>query len=148
MTMCAGLRTSPSAPDDRTSRSPGRMRAFVVHPRPDTVVVRVTGDVDAATSGELAKLALPALATAATAVMDLGDVDFLSVDGLELLAQARKRAASLDTDLFLVVDSTPVRRALEVSGLTPRFQITSSTSEALELPVGHEAPVAAALSVL
>lgn len=120
----------------------------MVHPRPDTVFVHVTGDIDAATSSEFAKLALPALATAETAVLDLREADFLSVDGLELLAQARKRATLLGVDLFLAVDSTPVRRALQVSGLTPRFQITASTSEPLELPAEHEAPVAAASSVL
>lgn len=148
MTMCADHPADALIPAPHASRSSGRMRAWVDHPRSDAVVVHVAGDVDAATAGELATVVLPALATVdSTVVVDLAEVEFLGVAGLELLWHARRRAHSLGVDFWLIVDSPPARRALEVSGLTPRFQIADSLGTALYRPV-EDLALAAASSVL
>lgn len=110
----------PHHPGPR-ARHGGRMPLDLRLRRPTStsVVIDVTGDVDAHTTPWLRELISQRLASAAeTLVLDFTEVSFLGVDGLELLIQAQRRAENRAVALRLVTGPVCVRRALEVAGLT------------------------------
>ncbi len=87
-------------------------------PNPTTVVVAATGQVDENTVARLDEMLASRLRTALrTVVLDLTDVDFLSVAGLHALNQARMQAVEHGITLRLLVAHHEVLRALEIAGL-------------------------------
>jgi anti-sigma B factor antagonist len=85
-------------------------------------VVRVTGEIDIATTPELDD-AVDALTTPAI-VLDLTGVTFMGSSGLASLLRAAKRAAELGGSLELQTPSRSVRDLLAMTHLTDRFTIT------------------------
>lgn len=111
---------NPHRPGPRAQRA-GRMPLDLRLRRPTStsVVIRVSGDVDAHTTPRLRELVSQRLASAAEMlVLDLTEVGFLGVDGLELLMQAQRRAENSAISLRLVTGPACVRRALAAAGLT------------------------------
>lgn len=88
--------------------------SIVVEQQHDRTVVQVRGEVDLATAPALSE----ALAEAnSDIVVDLAELTFMDASGLQVLAQAGKRA-ELDHDGLTVVHASPfVRRMFELTGL-------------------------------
>jgi anti-sigma B factor antagonist len=116
---------NPTRPDQRPQhnrRTPPDLRLRLRRPTSTSVLIHVSGDVDAHSSPRLRELISQRLASVAeTLVLDLTDVSFLGVDGLELLVQAQQRAESRAVVLRLVTGPVSVRRALAAAGLTNEF---------------------------
>lgn len=116
-----------------SARVPGSAPAVAAHrlhlrlsrPTSIAVVVHVAGEWDDSSAGRVREFLEQRLAsTAETVVVDLSEVEFLSVAGLELLAHARQVAEDRDTTLRVVDGPVCVDRALRAAEATasiPRY---------------------------
>ena len=106
--------------------------------REDAVLVRVAGDVDSITVGELTSQLTAALEVAAThpaglLVIDLQPVTFFGSAGLNAIFNCREQGLAAGTALRLVVaDNEYVLRPLEVTKLDQVFEVHSTLTAALE----------------
>jgi anti-anti-sigma factor len=84
---------------------------------PDRIVIRVTGEVDMATAGQL----LGALAPdrGRPFVVDLTETTFMDSTGLAALVNARKQGAPI----VLRNPSNSLRKILAISGLDQAFEV-------------------------
>ncbi|GAB2649529.1 hypothetical protein GCM10027271_03990 [Saccharopolyspora gloriosae] len=81
-------------------------------------MLAVDGDIDAGTVRSFEEVLLPRLsATARLLVVDLSEVGFLGLAGLEVLRHARLRALSTGSRLRLVVRGHAVPHALDRTGV-------------------------------
>jgi anti-sigma B factor antagonist len=64
-------------------------------------------------------------------IIDLSDLDFIESTGLHVLLRARGLLSREDRQLAVVCPHGPVRRALELSGLSEQFALYPSREEAL-----------------
>lgn len=97
---------------------PGRQRLSVQLDRPTStsIIVHVAGELDANTSAHLRELLEPRLVSnVETIVLDLSQVKFLGVAGLEVLADAHDRAGQHEITVCLVDGPRCVERALRVA---------------------------------
>lgn len=90
----------------------------------DINLLTLSGELDAAAAPHLrsALLEQPAGDTGSTAV-ELHEVTFVDSAGVSALVSAHQRAHALGRDLLVLYPSRPVRRSLEVMGLTHVFEI-------------------------
>lgn len=93
-----------------------------------------------AVHGEVDMNTVPVLETALDAairesvgafIIDLSDLDFIESTGLHVLLRARGLLSREDRQLAVVCPYGPVRRALELSGLSDQFALYGSRDEAL-----------------
>jgi anti-sigma B factor antagonist len=125
-------------PDEHGPLRPGppsrlaRVDVVLSGSHPGAAVLGVSGEVDLATA--------PALESAVArvfdrpeprVVLDLTEVTFLASRGLAVLLDAHQRAADRDVHLAVVVVHSPVRRVLEISGLTSVLRCHATVAEAL-----------------
>ncbi len=102
--------------------SPGELGALlsITTTRPDaaTVLLRLAGEIDEHTVVRLEEALAPRLQTALhRIVIDLSNVEFLGVTGLQLLNQSRLRADDRGIALCVVATNHAVLRALQVAEL-------------------------------
>jgi anti-sigma B factor antagonist len=64
-------------------------------------------------------------------IIDLSDLDFIDSSGLHVLLRARGLLSREDRQLGVVCPFGPVRRVLELSGLSDQFALYPSRDEAL-----------------
>jgi anti-anti-sigma factor len=64
-------------------------------------------------------------------IIDLSDLHFIESTGLHVLLRARGLLSREDRQLAVVCPHGPVRRALELSGLSDQFALYGSRDEAL-----------------
>lgn len=103
--------TTAPAPQDRG------LQLRLSRPTSTCVVMHVAGDIDAHSAPRLDELLAPSLAsTAETLVLDLSQVSFFGVAGLELLDHVRQHAASRRIEICIVDGPTCVERALLAAG--------------------------------
>jgi len=102
-------------------------------PQPGVVVVTVAGEIDMATAETMRTPITDRLrdADARLVIVDLSGVGFLASSGLAALIEAVHIAERRQVDLRLVVDSLPVRRALQITKLLDRFDTVPSVDVAL-----------------
>jgi anti-sigma B factor antagonist len=109
--------------DDRTA---GYTGDFSVHARAGgaTLELILGGELDMATAFRLESSFddLVAGGDVRSVVLDLADVRLVDSAGVGALLSMRERAAELDVDLTLSRLSNPVRRILEVTGLSDTFR--------------------------
>jgi anti-anti-sigma factor len=87
-------------------------------------LVRIDGEVEFATAPRLRTTLLDLARDGATpVVLDLAEVPFLDSAGISLLIQAKKRLATIGSDLVLRAPQPNIRRVLEISGVTELFRI-------------------------
>lgn len=87
-------------------------------PRPDVVIVRVSGTVDRLNARLVADLAGKQLHRAPHVVLDLGDVSVLGPRGLTVLLTLHQQAMARETQLHIVgAEHDAVGRPLHVTGL-------------------------------
>ena len=95
--------------------------------REDAVVVRVEGDVDSTSVGELiehlaAALELAAAHPARLVVVDLKPVTFFGSAGLNAVLDCHERGNAAGTSVRMVADHLPVLRPIKVTELD-RFDL-------------------------
>ena len=105
--------------------------------REDAVLVRVQGDVDSITVGELSSQLTAALKLAAThparpLVIDLQPVTFFGSAGLNAILDCREQGLAAGTSVRLVVGHNQyVLRPLEVTKLDRVFEVHRTLTDAL-----------------
>jgi anti-sigma B factor antagonist len=89
---------------------------------PQTVLVTVTGEVDAASSGTLRSGVKDALSGGyKKVVLDMSGVSFIDSAGLRVLIDSQKLGENAGTALTIESASDVVKRLLEMTALTDRF---------------------------
>lgn len=106
-------------------------------PHDDAIVVRVKGDVDSSTVGELAAQLTTALGLAATqparpVVIDLQAVDFFGSAALNAVLDCHEGGKAGGTPVRLVADHDQVLRPIQVTELDRVFDIYPTLSAALQ----------------
>jgi anti-anti-sigma factor len=86
-------------------------------PIPDVVLIRVCGSADQVSAELLVHRVDQQLGRVAHVVIDLQDVQFLSVPLLQLLHAVHMRAVAAGTRLHVSAEQHEVRRSLRCSGL-------------------------------
>ena len=87
-------------------------------------VLRVDGEVDIATSPELATAIDRAFSGGASELwIDLSYTAFLDSSGIHALFQGEHRARELNRTLVVICPSGPVRRVLELTGMLDHFAV-------------------------
>ena len=91
---------------------------------PGEQVVAVTGEIDVATSPELRQAIAGVIDDADRLTIDLSGTTFIDSSGLGVLVGALKRARELGREgVTLRGVQEPVRRVLEITGLTDLFAV-------------------------
>ena len=94
-------------------------------------LVSITGELDIAATPELSTVLLVAADSPGTlVVLDLAGVDFIDSTALGTLLKASDAIESAGKRLRIVCESGPVRRLLEMTNLTNRFQLCPSRDDA------------------
>jgi anti-sigma B factor antagonist len=95
-------------------------------------LVVASGELDLAATPELSTILLMAAeAPGTTVVLDLASVDFIDSSALGTILKAGAEIESAGKTLRVVCAGGPVRRLLEMTNLTNRFQLCPSRDEAL-----------------
>ncbi|WBQ04825.1 STAS domain-containing protein [Kribbella sp. CA-293567] len=101
--------------------------------QPGVLVVRLSGEIDIATTEPAAEAIRAAIAPPARLVLiDVSAVTFCSSAGLGNLVEARQLAGQHGIDLALVGVGRPVDRPLTITGLGRDFSIFASVEDALQ----------------
>jgi anti-anti-sigma factor len=98
----------------------------------DSHLVVASGELDLAATPELSTILLMAAeAPGTTVVLDLAAVEFIDSSALGTILKAGAEIESAGKTLRVVCASGPVRRLLEMTNLTNRFQLCPSRDVAL-----------------
>ena len=98
----------------------------------DAPGVAVRGEVDINTVDALQAAIDDAIRESLGAfIIDLSDLDFIDSSGLHVLLRARGLLSREDRQLALVCPHGPVRRVLELSGVSDQFALYGSRDDAL-----------------
>ena len=94
--------------------------------------IAVTGELDIAATPELSTVLLMAAGSPGSlVVVDLAGVEFIDSSALGTILKAGAEIESAGKQLRVVCASGPVRRLLEMTNLTNRFQLCPTREEAL-----------------
>ena len=106
-------------------------------PRPDTVLVVLSGEHDLNSAAELGKTLTLALDRCTHLIVDLSSAEFVDSSTITALVNAKKHADHAGCEFNLVLASTPiVERALEITGVLPGLNRVATLEQALP----HEKP--------
>lgn len=99
--------------------------------QPDELLAISSTETGLAASGEIDVHTAPSLAAAIDAAgpdvrLDLSGVEFVDSSGLRVLIDSHQRLADAGGGLRIVALSEPVRRLLEISGVTDYLGISSA----------------------
>jgi anti-anti-sigma factor len=90
----------------------------------------VEGEVDLATASELESAIDSIVADDATSlVIDLRSSSFMDSTGLKTLVMAHRRFDEMGRSFAIAVDSGPVLRLLDLSGVESSMRVVASTDE-------------------
>jgi anti-anti-sigma factor len=109
--------------------TPDEFAVTVETPREGTIVVRIIGDLDLATSPRVDDTLSSTVAT--HVVIDLADCTFLDSSGVRVLVEAVRDAPEGGRQVSLVATDTGIRRVLEITGVDTIVPVHSSVEEAL-----------------
>jgi anti-sigma B factor antagonist len=104
--------------------------AFTIDVQADgeLAVVRVAGELDLSTAGELEQTLIGL--SSHRVVIDLASVSFLDSTALGVLLRANG-SRSAERPLFLLAPGQELRRVFQITGLERRFRFVSSVDEAV-----------------
>ena len=88
-------------------------------------VVTIQGELDAYSAPSLEERSRNLLGDGAELVFDLSGTRFLDSSGLRAILTAQRRLADREGKLSLRAPSEPVRRLLDITGLTDHFVVES-----------------------
>ncbi len=105
--------------------------------RPEAVLVRVTGEIDSSTAGELRSQLEASLLQANThesrlLIVDLQGVTYFGSAGLNAVLDCYKQGLRAGTSVRLVADNDLVVRPIEVTNLDALLELYSTLPDALE----------------
>ena len=105
--------------------------------RPDAVLVRVTGEIDSSTAGELRSHLEASLEQADThesrlLIVDLQGVTYFGSAGLNAVLDSYKQGLRAGTSVRLVADNDLVVRPIEVTNLDALLELYPTLPDALE----------------
>lgn len=126
-----------AAPDKTLAAAKGTMLFVVEHEaHEDAVLVRIKGDVDTSTAGELSAYLTNALKLAAAdpprpMVIDLRAVNFFGSAALNAVLDCHEGGKAAGTPVRLVADHDQVLRPIRVTELDRVFDIYPTLSAAL-----------------
>jgi anti-sigma B factor antagonist len=90
----------------------------------DTAFVQVSGEIDAATSDEFARVLRQAIERdVRRLVLDVAAVDFIDSSGLRALVQAHRAVQGQGGEMVLRAPTDTFRRLLDVTGLDEVFTL-------------------------
>ncbi|MEC3981649.1 STAS domain-containing protein [Amycolatopsis sp. H20-H5] len=114
----------------RPAHGPQEFKLRTTRPRPDTVVIGVSGGLDAVSAPELGELLDCRLRSMLDrVVVDLTELEFLSSAGLSVLVHANLLAGTHDTVLRIRTGrNRQVNRTLSLTGLDQLLPIVTSVS--------------------
>lgn len=102
----------------------------VVESSPDTVVLRIAGELDMATVPAATAFAHAHLGrTRRELVLDLSGVTFFASDGITLLLTMRSACQAVGKSLRVVAGTPAVLHPLDVAGLREHFAIATGLEE-------------------
>ena len=102
------------------------------HPRPDTVVVTVYGDLDLHSADQLGDLLVGVVDRGTSlVVVDLSDVEFVDSQGLGALMRGTRRFGAGKDRFRLVVPAPEIRRVFEITALDRVFPLDATREQAL-----------------
>jgi anti-sigma B factor antagonist len=84
-------------------------------------LVRVTGEIDASTAGELRRHVLDGRDEGTALLLDLAEVDFIDSTGLRVLIDASSHSADTGWPFFIVRPSATVLRLIALTGSAPEL---------------------------
>lgn len=113
--------------------------------RDDGIVVRVSGDIDSSTVGDLDSQLATALELASThparlLIVDLQAVTFFGSAGLNAVLTCHERGAAAGTSVRLVADHAQVLRPIEVTNLDRVLDVYPTLTDALQQPDPDKQP--------
>ena len=91
------------------------------------LIVSPSGEIDIATADELDD----ALAQNRDTVLDLSEVSFMDSTGLRTLVSVHNRLGEAGARFRIVVPSGPVRRIIEITGLSGALDLVGTRAAAL-----------------
>ncbi|MFF0817161.1 STAS domain-containing protein [Rhodococcus sp. NPDC003318] len=110
-------------------QGPGRCRIN----GPGPTIATITGDLDTPAIGEFTAGIEQAISDAhRTLIVDLTRIDFVSISGIEALADTQHRAECRGLAMLLVPDGPTCTRALKVTGLEHHFRCFDTVRDAVE----------------
>jgi anti-anti-sigma factor len=101
--------------------SPPEQFDIAVEQREGVVVVRPKGDLDIATTPMLAEILGDLAGRGASAVLDLGEVEFIDSSGLQTILTAHATSQRDGFGLTMLPGPPPVMKVFELAGLTDRL---------------------------
>ena len=110
--------------------TPDEFAVTVETPQEGTLLVRVTGDLDLATSPRVGD-ALSSAPVARHVVIDLTGCTFVDSSGVRVLVPAARDAPESGRGVSLVAPDSGIRRVLEISGVDTLVPVHSSVDDAL-----------------
>lgn len=119
-----------TAPDDGRTTPPVQVR--VARPTATCLLIEVCGELDLPGCAHLHEVLAARLSSAAEAlVLDLSQLSFIGVPGLELLDRTRRLASRRGITLRLVTGPRCLRRALTAAGMSETFACSTTPDKAL-----------------
>ena len=104
----------------------------VEHPAPHVSVIRLIGEHDLATKGEISEALDVAFESADGTIVDLTEADFIDSSTLHVLVSAARRATESGRSLSLVIgENDVVRQLFDLTGLLTQFETAASVDEAV-----------------
>jgi anti-sigma B factor antagonist len=102
-------------------------------------VVRVGGELDPGSAGELSEAALKAMQEIGPSlVLDLSGVTFMDSTGLKVLLAVHQRAQLAGGRLVLAGATRSVRRVVDITGLDETFEIRDDIDAAVAVFSGED----------
>ncbi|HWD08089.1 MAG TPA: STAS domain-containing protein [Actinomycetota bacterium] len=99
---------------------------------PEAEVVRVSGELDIASSPALREELTEVAHGGRNVVLDMGDLAFMDSTGLSVIIAALKRLREHSLNLILCAPQPAVRRTLEICGLDNIITICPTEADTLE----------------
>ena len=101
---------------------------FNTHKHGPWTVVHPTGEIDVATAGEFRETLLDAFKRASLVAIDFTEVTFMDSSGISVIVAGLKRTQDHGGSLVLVGLAEPVRRPLDLTGVSEIVEVRPSVN--------------------
>lgn len=96
-------------------------------------IIRLTGELDAYTSGRFREVMIDTISTGAEHLLiNLANVEYIDSSGLGALVGGLKRISERNGRMVIVASRPQVRKVFEITGLEKVFSIYRTEDEALD----------------
>lgn len=111
-----------------------KLLTIAIDPNRGHVTLRLVGEIDMSCAESVRDAAFSAMHRHSTRVhLDMSGVTFMDSTGLQTILAVRRRAELAGGSVHLVDPARNVMRVLEVTGLTPLFEIVTASSAASDI---------------